>query len=125
MAGGAGRNPGMGNKLGLYVRLLAVTVILGADPGWLGLKERVGVNAQNTERRVLTHIPGDIIIGALFSVHHQPPADKVHAACSCVCARLLHMCICDVINLTWVLLRSMSESVVRCVSSMGSREWRP
>uniref|UniRef100_A0A8D3B5H4 Metabotropic glutamate receptor 1 n=1 Tax=Scophthalmus maximus TaxID=52904 RepID=A0A8D3B5H4_SCOMX len=29
-------------------------------------------------RRVLTHIPGDIIIGALFSVHHQPPADKVH-----------------------------------------------
>ncbi|KAL3042936.1 hypothetical protein OYC64_020786 [Pagothenia borchgrevinki] len=78
MAGGAGRNPGMGNKLGLYVRLLAVTVILGADLGWLGLKERAGVNAQNTERRVLTHIPGDIIIGALFSVHHQPPADKVH-----------------------------------------------
>uniref|UniRef100_A0A6Q2XCK2 Metabotropic glutamate receptor 1 n=1 Tax=Esox lucius TaxID=8010 RepID=A0A6Q2XCK2_ESOLU len=30
------------------------------------------------ERRVLAHIPGDIIIGALFSVHHQPPADKVH-----------------------------------------------
>uniref|UniRef100_A0A3B4UI25 Metabotropic glutamate receptor 1 n=1 Tax=Seriola dumerili TaxID=41447 RepID=A0A3B4UI25_SERDU len=45
---------------------------------WLGLKERVGVNAQNNERRVLAHIPGDIIIGALFSVHHQPPADKVH-----------------------------------------------
>uniref|UniRef100_A0AAQ6A2F8 Metabotropic glutamate receptor 1 n=1 Tax=Amphiprion ocellaris TaxID=80972 RepID=A0AAQ6A2F8_AMPOC len=38
----------------------------------------VGVNAQNNERRVLAHIPGDIIIGALFSVHHQPPADKVH-----------------------------------------------
>ncbi|XP_071780753.1 glutamate receptor, metabotropic 5a [Centroberyx gerrardi] len=34
--------------------------------------------AQSNERRVLAHIPGDIIIGALFSVHHQPPADKVH-----------------------------------------------
>lgn len=34
--------------------------------------------AQASERRVLAHIPGDIIIGALFSVHHQPPADKVH-----------------------------------------------
>lgn len=34
--------------------------------------------AQSTERRVVAHIPGDIIIGALFSVHHQPPADKVH-----------------------------------------------
>uniref|UniRef100_A0AAQ5XZL1 G-protein coupled receptors family 3 profile domain-containing protein n=1 Tax=Amphiprion ocellaris TaxID=80972 RepID=A0AAQ5XZL1_AMPOC len=32
----------------------------------------------STDRRVLAHIPGDIIIGALFSVHHQPPADKVH-----------------------------------------------
>uniref|UniRef100_A0A672GXL4 Metabotropic glutamate receptor 1 n=1 Tax=Salarias fasciatus TaxID=181472 RepID=A0A672GXL4_SALFA len=31
-----------------------------------------------TPERVLAHIPGDIIIGALFSVHHQPPADKVH-----------------------------------------------
>uniref|UniRef100_A0A8C4ZKG5 Glutamate receptor, metabotropic 5a n=1 Tax=Gadus morhua TaxID=8049 RepID=A0A8C4ZKG5_GADMO len=36
------------------------------------------VAAQATERRVLAHIPGDIIMGALFSVHHQPPADKVH-----------------------------------------------
>uniref|UniRef100_A0A8C2ZI87 Metabotropic glutamate receptor 1 n=1 Tax=Cyclopterus lumpus TaxID=8103 RepID=A0A8C2ZI87_CYCLU len=53
-------------------------VLLGADMNWLGLKGQGGVNAQNTERRVLTHIPGDIIIGALFSVHHQPPADKVH-----------------------------------------------
>ncbi|XP_057207753.1 metabotropic glutamate receptor 5b [Triplophysa rosa] len=34
--------------------------------------------AQSIERRVVAHIPGDIIIGALFSVHHQPPADKVH-----------------------------------------------
>lgn len=32
---------------------------------------------QSNERRVVAHIPGDIIIGALFSVHHQPPADKV------------------------------------------------
>uniref|UniRef100_A0A7N6AV45 Metabotropic glutamate receptor 5 n=1 Tax=Anabas testudineus TaxID=64144 RepID=A0A7N6AV45_ANATE len=58
----------------LYVMLLlAVSVLLGAD-----LKSKTGVNAQNNERRVLAHIPGDIIIGALFSVHHQPPADKVH-----------------------------------------------
>lgn len=32
---------------------------------------------QSSERRVVAHIPGDVIIGALFSVHHQPPADKV------------------------------------------------
>uniref|UniRef100_A0A6Q2YXP2 Metabotropic glutamate receptor 5 n=1 Tax=Esox lucius TaxID=8010 RepID=A0A6Q2YXP2_ESOLU len=35
-------------------------------------------DAQSNERRVVAHIPGDIIIGALFSVHHQPTADKVH-----------------------------------------------
>uniref|UniRef100_A0A3B4T547 Metabotropic glutamate receptor 5 n=1 Tax=Seriola dumerili TaxID=41447 RepID=A0A3B4T547_SERDU len=35
-------------------------------------------SAQSNERRVVAHIPGDIIIGALFSVHHQPTADKVH-----------------------------------------------
>ncbi|XP_077578418.1 metabotropic glutamate receptor 5b [Stigmatopora nigra] len=35
-------------------------------------------SAQSNERRVVAHIPGDVIIGALFSVHHQPPADKVH-----------------------------------------------
>lgn len=70
----------MGNRFGLYVRLLAVSVLLGADLSWLGLKERVWVKAQNNERRVLAHIPGDIIMGALFSVHHQPPADKVHVA---------------------------------------------
>ncbi|MEQ2177225.1 Metabotropic glutamate receptor 5, partial [Goodea atripinnis] len=34
--------------------------------------------ADSSERRVVAHMPGDIIIGALFSVHHQPPADKVH-----------------------------------------------
>ncbi|XP_034023640.1 metabotropic glutamate receptor 5b [Thalassophryne amazonica] len=35
-------------------------------------------STHSNERRVVAHIPGDIIIGALFSVHHQPPADKVH-----------------------------------------------
>jgi len=34
-------------------------------------------SAHSNERRVVAHIPGDIIIGALFSVHHQPTADKV------------------------------------------------
>lgn len=75
MAGGAERSAGRGNKLN--VRLLAVVVLLGADPNWLALKGHMGVNSQSNERRVLAHIPGDIIIGALFSVHHQPPADKV------------------------------------------------
>lgn len=70
---------------GACVRLLAVSVFLGADLMWLYLKDQAGVNAQNNERRVLAHIPGDIIIGALFSVHHQPPADKVLAAFSEVC----------------------------------------
>ncbi|XP_039600099.1 metabotropic glutamate receptor 5b isoform X1 [Polypterus senegalus] len=36
------------------------------------------VLAQSNERRVVAHMPGDIIIGALFSIHHQPPVDKVH-----------------------------------------------
>eukprot|EP00062_Callorhinchus_milii_P001951 gi/632937633/ref/XP_007900488.1/ PREDICTED: metabotropic glutamate receptor 5 [Callorhinchus milii] len=36
------------------------------------------VSAQSGERRVVAHMAGDIVIGALFSVHHQPPADKVH-----------------------------------------------
>lgn len=42
---------------------------------WVGPDE--ADSAQSNERRVVAHIPGDIIIGALFSVHHQPPADKV------------------------------------------------
>ncbi len=79
----------MGYRLGLYVRLLAVSVLLGADLSWMGLKDQVGVNAQNNERRVLAHIPGDVIIGALFSVHHQPPADKVqYKSCVFMCACL-------------------------------------
>ncbi|XP_032075847.1 metabotropic glutamate receptor 5 isoform X3 [Thamnophis elegans] len=36
------------------------------------------VSAQANERRVVAYMPGDIIIGALFSVHHQPSVDKVH-----------------------------------------------
>uniref|UniRef100_A0A673BVY4 Metabotropic glutamate receptor 5 n=1 Tax=Sphaeramia orbicularis TaxID=375764 RepID=A0A673BVY4_9TELE len=43
---------------------------------WVGPEQ--SDSAQSNERRVVAHIPGDIIIGALFSVHHQPPADKVH-----------------------------------------------
>ncbi|XP_020495483.2 glutamate receptor, metabotropic 5a [Labrus bergylta] len=74
MAGCVRMNALMGHPQGLHVRLLAVCVILS----WLGIRDHLGVYAQNTERRVLAHIPGDIIIGALFSVHHQPPADKVH-----------------------------------------------
>ncbi|XP_056140865.1 glutamate receptor, metabotropic 5a [Lampris incognitus] len=53
--------------------LLVLSVFLATDP-----RGQMGVTGQNNERRVLAHIPGDIIIGALFSVHHQPPADKVH-----------------------------------------------
>ncbi|KAM4795298.1 LOW QUALITY PROTEIN: metabotropic glutamate receptor 5 [Rhinophrynus dorsalis] len=39
---------------------------------------RFMVLAQTNERRVVSHMAGDIIIGALFSVHHQPTVDKVH-----------------------------------------------
>ncbi|XP_029957643.1 glutamate receptor, metabotropic 5a [Salarias fasciatus] len=68
----------MEKSLRLYVKVVTVVVLLGADLSPLALMDHVGVKAQNNERRVLAHIPGDIIIGALFSVHHQPPADKVH-----------------------------------------------
>ncbi|XP_069002437.1 glutamate receptor, metabotropic 5a [Embiotoca jacksoni] len=68
MAVGARGNTGMGKTLWLYVRLLALSLLM----------DQVEVSGQNNERRVLAHIPGDIIMGALFSVHHQPPADKVH-----------------------------------------------
>lgn len=48
--------------------------------GHISRQTRLGIlaHAQSNERRVLAHMPGDITIGALFSVHHQPPADKVH-----------------------------------------------
>ncbi|KAM9764250.1 metabotropic glutamate receptor 5 isoform 1-T1 [Dama dama] len=52
------------------VLLLILSVLL--------LKEHVRGSAQSSERRVVAHMPGDIIIGALFSVHHQPTVDKVH-----------------------------------------------
>lgn len=61
----------------LCVRLFGIILLLATDLSWLSLKEQAVASAQNNERRVLAHIPGDIIIGALFSVHHQPPADKV------------------------------------------------
>uniref|UniRef100_A0A8C9Y122 Metabotropic glutamate receptor 5 n=1 Tax=Sander lucioperca TaxID=283035 RepID=A0A8C9Y122_SANLU len=51
------------------LRLLLVLSI------WVGSYQ---ADSAQSERRVVAHIPGDIIIGALFSVHHQPPADKVH-----------------------------------------------
>uniref|UniRef100_A0A8C7FJM6 Glutamate metabotropic receptor 5 n=1 Tax=Oncorhynchus kisutch TaxID=8019 RepID=A0A8C7FJM6_ONCKI len=50
--------------------------IILALPMW-AWRGTVG-DSQANERRVVAHIPGDIIIGALFSVHHQPTADKVH-----------------------------------------------
>ncbi|XP_076026854.1 glutamate receptor, metabotropic 5a [Genypterus blacodes] len=71
MAGGVRRSGAVGGAGGLCVTLLALHVLLGATG-------QVGVKAQANERRVLAYIPGDVIIGALFSVHHQPPADKVH-----------------------------------------------
>uniref|UniRef100_A0A8D2LBC4 Metabotropic glutamate receptor 1 n=1 Tax=Varanus komodoensis TaxID=61221 RepID=A0A8D2LBC4_VARKO len=55
--------------------LLIVILLLKEDVcGNFGLL----VSAQSNERRVVAHMPGDIIIGALFSVHHQPTVDKVH-----------------------------------------------
>ncbi|KAJ3589893.1 hypothetical protein NHX12_010734 [Muraenolepis orangiensis] len=70
----ASRGASRGASAGLCVKLLAAVVLWGSD-----LRGSPGhVAAQSTERRVLAHIPGDIIMGALFSVHHQPPADKVH-----------------------------------------------
>ncbi|XP_053703177.1 metabotropic glutamate receptor 5-like isoform X1 [Synchiropus splendidus] len=74
---GAGQTASMWSNA-CTLKALSVLVLLGADPTWLLRRPHVGVSAQNTERRVLAYIPGDIIIGALFSVHHQPPADKVH-----------------------------------------------
>ncbi|XP_062872609.1 metabotropic glutamate receptor 5b [Trichomycterus rosablanca] len=38
----------------------------------------VSSSRQLSERRVVAYVPGDLIIGALFSVHHQPAADRAH-----------------------------------------------
>ncbi|KAM9300904.1 metabotropic glutamate receptor 5 isoform 1-T1 [Morus bassanus] len=54
--------------------LLAILLLKEDVCGNFGLL----VSAQANERRVVAHMPGDIIIGALFSVHHQPTVDKVH-----------------------------------------------
>ncbi|XP_075404816.1 metabotropic glutamate receptor 5 isoform X3 [Tenrec ecaudatus] len=51
--------------------LLAILAVLLCEEDVLG-------SAPSSERRVVAHMPGDIIIGALFSVHHQPTVDKVH-----------------------------------------------
>ncbi|NXY28666.1 GRM5 protein, partial [Pomatorhinus ruficollis] len=58
------------------VLLLFLAILLLKEDVWgnFGLL----VSAQANERRVVAHMPGDIIIGALFSVHHQPTVDKVH-----------------------------------------------
>ncbi|KAI5204409.1 Metabotropic Glutamate Receptor 5 [Manis pentadactyla] len=58
------------NSFPKMVLLLILSVLL--------LREDVRGRAQSSERRVVAHMPGDIIIGALFSVHHQPTVDKVH-----------------------------------------------
>lgn len=126
-SGGLGRRR-MGSRMGftpgLYVSLLTLSVLLVADFSWLGLKDQAVVNAQNTERRVLAHIPGDIIIGALFSVHHQPPADKVLCSvfldCFSVCDDR-----CPILYLWAASSRSTSGSAALCESSTESREWRP
>lgn len=119
MAGGVRRGMLVRN---LLARLLVMGVILGADPSWFGLGEWA-VSAQNNERRVLAHIPGDVIIGALFSVHHQPPADKV--ALARLPASPLSVVGVGNPDSFGLLTRSMRESVGPCASSMGSREWRP
>ncbi|XP_043850237.1 metabotropic glutamate receptor 5 isoform X1 [Dromiciops gliroides] len=55
----------------LFLAILLLKEDAGRNAGFL-------VTAQSNERRVVAHMPGDIIIGALFSVHHQPTVDKVH-----------------------------------------------
>ncbi|KAK6486525.1 metabotropic glutamate receptor 5-like [Huso huso] len=55
---------------------LLLVILLSEEIGLVNFSFLVG--AQANERRVVAHVTGDIIIGALFSVHHQPPADKVH-----------------------------------------------
>ncbi|XP_072849656.2 metabotropic glutamate receptor 5 isoform X2 [Pogona vitticeps] len=56
--------------------LLLLLILLLKEDVWgnFGLL----VSAQSSERRVVAYMPGDIVIGALFSVHHQPSVDKVH-----------------------------------------------
>ncbi|XP_043928141.1 metabotropic glutamate receptor 5 isoform X2 [Protopterus annectens] len=58
------------------VPLLLIAILFFIDD--LKQNNSFFVSAQSNERRVVAHVPGDIIIGALFSVHHQPRVDKVH-----------------------------------------------
>ncbi|KAK3530835.1 hypothetical protein QTP70_002867 [Hemibagrus guttatus] len=51
--------------------LLPLFLVLMSVPHFL-------LSLQPNERRVVAYIPGDLIIGALFSVHHQPAADRAH-----------------------------------------------
>ncbi|XP_077341141.1 metabotropic glutamate receptor 5 isoform X5 [Lithobates pipiens] len=59
-----------------YILILTVLLLLREDGSGNGVG--ITASAQTSERRVVAHMPGDIIIGALFSVHHQPSVEKVH-----------------------------------------------
>lgn len=61
--------------------------------------------AQSNERRVVAHIPGDIIIGALFSVHHQPPADKVVCLLVSVCVCRMVCVLCSLVKRVALLIK--------------------
>lgn len=112
-------------KPGLHPRSLVVWILLVSDLSWFRLKPQVWVSGTNNERRVLAHIPGDIIIGALFSVHHQPPADKVPPVFVGFFFIFDLKVLILIIQLFCNWCRCMSESVEPSASSMGSREWRP
>ncbi|KAM5180256.1 metabotropic glutamate receptor 5 isoform 2-T2 [Mantella aurantiaca] len=56
--------------------ILTVLLLLKEDGS--GNSGGITASAQTNERRVVAHMSGDIIIGALFSVHHQPTVEKVH-----------------------------------------------
>ena len=116
----------MGGHAGLCVRMLAVAVLWGSDLGGPGVGGgHAVVAAQATERRVLAHIPGDIIMGALFSVHHQPPADKVARLCVCLGVRVW---VCVRVCSEWNLLGSNPISTVhlyrhprwQCLTPIGT-----
>ncbi|XP_048851213.1 glutamate receptor, metabotropic 5a [Brienomyrus brachyistius] len=59
-------------------RSLLLLLLLLSGKQWGPAPSSLLVGAQPSEHRILAHVPGDLVIGALFSVHHQPPADKVH-----------------------------------------------
>lgn len=108
-------------KTMLWVLLLRLVM-------WVGPERADSV--QSNERRVVAHIPGDIIIGALFSVHHQPPADKVGVSSPDLNLTVLngelvrrHVEVRIVVFL-FSLSRSMSASVAQYGSSMASSGWR-